>query len=199
MLKLSRAVGIHLVLATQRPSVNIITGVIKANFPARIAFKVASKVDSRTILDTGGADQLVGRGDMLISLGGASIMRVQGAFIDTAEIENVVNHISHQQGYSEPFYLPEYKTDDSLDFSSLSYSDLDDMFVDAAKILVAEQYGSTSLLQRKMQIGYNRAGRIVDQMENLGLVGPSKGSKPREVLVYSEAELMEIINNLKNK
>lgn len=197
--QLSRAVGIHLVLATQRPSVNIITGVIKANFPARIAFKVASKVDSRTILDTGGADQLVGRGDMLISLGGASILRVQGAFIDTAEIENVVDHIRHQQGYSEPFYLPEYKTDDSMDFSSLSYGDLDEMFVDAAKIIIAEQYGSTSLLQRKMQIGYNRAGRIVDQMENLGMVGPSKGSKPREVLVYSETELMEIINKLKNK
>jgi DNA segregation ATPase FtsK/SpoIIIE, S-DNA-T family len=197
--QLSRAVGIHLVLATQRPSVNIITGVIKANFPARIAFKVASKVDSRTILDTGGADQLVGRGDMLISLGGASILRVQGAFIDTAEIENVVDHIKHQQGYSEPFYLPEYKTDDSMDYSSLSYSDLDEMFVDAAKIIISEQYGSTSLLQRKMQIGYNRAGRIVDQMENLGMVGPSKGSKPREVLVYSETELMEIINKLKNK
>ena len=197
--QLSRAVGIHLVLATQRPSVNIITGVIKANFPARIAFKVTAKVDSRTILDTGGADQLVGRGDMLISLGGASILRVQGAFIDTAEIENVVDHIKHQQGYSEPFYLPEYKSDDSMDFSSLSFSDLDDMFVDAAKILIAEQYGSTSLLQRKMQIGYNRAGRIVDQMENLGLVGPSKGSKPREVLVYSESELMDVINNLKNK
>jgi S-DNA-T family DNA segregation ATPase FtsK/SpoIIIE len=197
--QLSRAVGIHLVLATQRPSVNIITGVIKANFPARIAFKVASKVDSRTILDTGGADQLVGRGDMLISLGGASILRVQGAFIDTAEIENVVDHIKHQQGYSEPFYLPEYKTDDSMDYSSLSYSDLDEMFVDAAKIIISEQYGSTSLLQRKMQIGYNRAGRIVDQMENLGMVGPSKGSKPREVLVYSETELMEIINKLRGK
>ena len=197
--QLSRAVGIHLVLATQRPSVNIITGVIKANFPARIAFKVASKVDSRTILDTGGADQLVGRGDMLISLGGASILRVQGAFIDTAEIENVVDHIKNQQGYSEPFYLPEYKTDDSMDYTSLNYGDLDEMFVDAAKIIIAEQYGSTSLLQRKMQIGYNRAGRIVDQMENLGMVGPSKGSKPREVLVYSEAELMEIINKLRGK
>jgi S-DNA-T family DNA segregation ATPase FtsK/SpoIIIE len=197
--QLSRAVGIHLVLATQRPSVNIITGVIKANFPARIAFKVTAKVDSRTILDTGGADQLVGRGDMLISLGGASILRVQGAFIDTAEIENVVDHIKHQQGYSEPFYLPEYKTDDSMDYTSLNYGDLDEMFIDAAKIIIAEQYGSTSLLQRKMQIGYNRAGRIVDQMENLGMVGPSKGSKPREVLVYSEAELMEIINKLRGK
>ena len=196
--QLSRAVGIHLVLATQRPSVNIITGVIKANFPARIAFKVASKVDSRTILDTMGADQLVGKGDMLLSLGGASILRLQGAFIDTHEIENVVNHIKNQQGYSEPFYLPEFKSEDDYDNSSLSFSDLDEMFVDAAKIIIAEQYGSTSLLQRKMQIGYNRAGRIMDQMENLGFVGPSKGSKPREVLIYSESELMEIVNRLKN-
>lgn len=197
--QLSRAVGIHLILATQRPSVNIITGVIKANFPARIAYKVVSKVDSRTILDTMGADQLVGKGDMLVSLGGASILRVQGAFIDTPEIENVVNHIKKQQGYSEPFYLPEYKREEDLAFDDVSYGDLDDLFLDAAKIIIAEQYGSTSLLQRKMQIGYNRAGRIMDQMENLGLVGPAKGSKPREVLVYSEVELMEIVNKLKTK
>lgn len=197
--QLSRAVGIHLILATQRPSVNIITGVIKANFPARIAYKVVSKVDSRTILDTMGADQLVGKGDMLVSLGGASILRVQGAFIDTPEIENVVNHIKKQQGYSEPFYLPEYKREEDMAFDDVSYGDLDDLFLDAAKIIIAEQYGSTSLLQRKMQIGYNRAGRIMDQMENLGLVGPAKGSKPREVLVYSEVELMEIVNKLKTK
>ena len=198
--QLSRAVGIHLILATQRPSVNIITGVIKANFPARIAFKVTSKVDSRTILDTMGADQLVGRGDMLLSLGGASILRLQGAFIDTDEIENVVEHIENQQGYSTPFYLPEYKTEeDEPGKTSLSYSDLDDLFLDAAKLVVADQYGSTSLLQRKMQIGYNRAGRIMDQMETVGIVGPANGSKPREVLVYSENELIEIINRLKNK
>jgi DNA segregation ATPase FtsK/SpoIIIE, S-DNA-T family len=197
--QLSRAVGIHLILATQRPSVNIITGVIKANFPARIAYKVVSKVDSRTILDTMGADQLVGKGDMLVSLGGASILRVQGAFIDTPEIENVVNHIKKQQGYSEPFYLPEYKREEDMAFNDVSYGDLDELFLDAAKIIIAEQYGSTSLLQRKMQIGYNRAGRIMDQMENLGLVGPAKGSKPREVLVYSEVELMEIVNKLKTK
>lgn len=197
--QLSRAVGIHLILATQRPSVNIITGVIKANFPARIAYKVVSKVDSRTILDTMGADQLVGKGDMLVSLGGASILRVQGAFIDTPEIENVVNHIKKQQGYSEPFYLPEYKREEDMAFDDVSYGDLDELFLDAAKIIIAEQYGSTSLLQRKMQIGYNRAGRIMDQMENLGLVGPAKGSKPREVLVYSEVELMEIVNKLKTK
>jgi len=198
--QLSRAVGIHLVLATQRPSVNIITGVIKANFPARIAFKVTSKVDSRTILDTMGADQLVGRGDMLLSLGGASILRLQGAFIDTDEIENVVSFIENQQGYSEPFYLPEYKTEeDDAGSSSLTYSDLDSLFLDAAKMIVAEQYGSTSLLQRKMQIGYNRAGRLMDQLEALGIVGASNGSKPRDVLVYSEQELMEIINRLKNK
>jgi S-DNA-T family DNA segregation ATPase FtsK/SpoIIIE len=197
--QLSRAVGIHLILATQRPSVNIITGVIKANFPARIAYKVVSKVDSRTILDTMGADQLVGKGDMLVSLGGASILRVQGAFIDTPEIENVVSHIKKQQGYSEPFYLPEYKREEDMAFDDVSYGDLDDLFLDAANIIIAEQYGSTSLLQRKMQIGYNRAGRIMDQMENLGLVGPAKGSKPREVLVYSEVELLEIVNKLKTK
>ncbi len=197
--QLSRAVGIHLVLATQRPSVNIITGVIKANFPARIAFKVTSKVDSRTILDGGGADQLVGRGDMLLSLGGASVIRLQGAFVDTEEIERVVDHIDGQQGYPEPFYLPEYKTDEDKSDSSLSYSDLDDLFVEAATMVVNEQYGSTSLLQRKMQIGYNRAGRIMDQMEILGIVGGANGSKPREVLVYSETELIELINRLKNK
>ena len=198
--QLSRAVGIHLVLATQRPSVNIITGVIKANFPARIAFKVTSKVDSRTILDTMGADQLVGRGDMLLSLGGASILRLQGAFIDTDEIEKVVDHIENQQGYAEPFYLPEYKLeDDTPGRTALSYSDLDELFLDAARLIVADQYGSTSLLQRKMQIGYNRAGRIMDQMETIGIVGPSNGSKPREVLVYSEGELIEIVNKLKNQ
>jgi len=198
--QLSRAVGIHLVLATQRPSVNIITGVIKANFPARIAFKVTSKVDSRTILDTMGADQLVGRGDMLLSLGGASILRLQGAFIDTDEIEKVVDHIEHQQGYAEPFYLPEYKLEDDVPGrTALSYSDLDDLFLDAARLIVADQYGSTSLLQRKMQIGYNRAGRIMDQMETIGIVGPSNGSKPREVLVYSESELVAMINKLKNQ
>ena len=197
--QLSRAVGIHLVLATQRPSVNIITGVIKANFPARIAFKVTSKVDSRTILDGGGADQLVGRGDMLLSLGGASVVRLQGAFVDTDEIERVVDHIEGQQGYPEPFYLPEYKTEEDKSDSSLSYSDLDELFVEAATMVVTEQYGSTSLLQRKMQIGYNRAGRIMDQMETLGIVGGANGSKPREVLVYSETELIELINRLKNK
>ena len=197
--QLSRAVGIHLILATQRPSVNIITGVIKANFPARVAFKVTSKVDSRTILDTGGADQLIGRGDMLISLGGASIVRLQGAFIDTAEIENVVEYIEGQQGYSEPFYLPEYKTEeDAKGSSSLRFSDLDDNFMEAATMIVVEQYGSTSLLQRKMQIGYNRAGRIMDQLETIGIVGGNNGSKPREVLVYSETELNNIITKLKN-
>ncbi len=198
--QLSRAVGIHLILATQRPSVNIITGVIKANFPARIAFKVTSKVDSRTILDTMGADQLIGRGDLLLSLGGASILRLQGAFVDTDEIEKVTDVIEKQQGYAEPFYLPEYKADgEDNGRAELNFSDLDDLFLDAAKLIVADQYGSTSLLQRKMQIGYNRAGRIMDQMETVGIVGPSNGSKPREVLVYSENELIEIVNRLKNK
>ena len=198
--QLSRAVGIHLVLATQRPSVNIITGVIKANFPARVAYKVSAKVDSRTILDQQGAEQLIGRGDMLLSVGGSNIIRLQGAFIDTPEIEAVVDHIAHQQGYPEPFLLPEYKSDD--DFSGgdgLKYDELDSMFDQAARLIVIEQYGSTSLLQRKMQIGYNRAGRLMDQLEIAGIVGPANGSKPRDVLVYSENELDNLINAMKSR
>ena len=198
--QLSRAVGIHLILATQRPSVNIITGVIKANFPARIAYKVSAKVDSRTILDQQGAEQLIGRGDLLLSVGGSNIIRLQGAFIDTPEIEAVVNHIEKQQGYPEPFLLPEYKTDEGGSGSEgIRYDDLDSMFDQAARLIVMEQYGSTSLLQRKMQIGYNRAGRLMDQLEILGIVGPVNGSKPRDVLVYSEVELDNIIEMLKSK
>jgi S-DNA-T family DNA segregation ATPase FtsK/SpoIIIE len=196
--QLSRAVGIHLILATQRPSVNIITGVIKANFPARIAYKVTAKVDSRTILDQQGADQLIGRGDLLLSVGGSNILRLQGAFIDTPEIERVVTHIEHQQGYPEPFYLPEYKTDEEGSGSEgIKYDDLDALFEQAARMIVVEQYGSTSLLQRKMQIGYNRAGRLMDQLEAMGIVGAANGSKPREVLVYGEVELDNIIATLK--
>lgn len=198
--QLSRAVGIHLILATQRPSVNIITGVIKANFPARIAYKVSAKVDSRTILDQMGAEQLIGRGDLLLSVGGSNIMRIQGAFVDTPEIDRVVNHIEHQQGYPEPYYLPEYKTgEEDSNYEGVRFDDLDDMFEQAARMIVLEQYGSTSLLQRKMQIGYNRAGRLMDQMEALGLVGPANGSKPRDVLVYSEVELDNMLASLKNK
>ena len=169
--QLARAVGIHLIIATQRPSVNIITGVIKANFPARLAFKVTSKIDSRTILDGGGADQLIGRGDMLLSIGG-NVVRLQCAFVDTPEVEQIVDHIGDQQGFGEPFYLPEYNTDDDkAGAKTLSMSDLDGHFWDAAALVVSNQHGSTSMLQRKLQLGYNRAGRIMDQLEALGIVG----------------------------
>ncbi|NJC28284.1 DNA translocase FtsK [Neolewinella antarctica] len=197
--QLSRAVGIHLVIATQRPSVNIITGVIKANFPARIAYKVTAKVDSRTILDGGGADQLIGRGDMLLSNAG-DIVRLQGAFVDTPEVEEVINFIGKQRGYVEPYLLPEYNTDEEMAGSgSLSYADLDDNFEDAARLIISQQHGSTSMIQRRLKLGYNRAGRIMDQMEQLGLVGPAQGSKPREVLVYDENELTRFIDDLRNR
>ena len=198
--QLARAIGIHLIIATQRPSVNIITGTIKANFPARLAFKVTSKIDSRTILDSGGADQLIGSGDMLLSIGSTNV-RLQCAFVDTPEVEEVIDFISKQQGYPEPFYLPEYKADDEggLDSGDFRLSDLDDMFEEAARLVVSAQHGSTSMIQRKMQLGYNRAGRIMDQMEKLGIVGEAKGSKPREVLFYSIDELNAFLTNLKNR
>ena len=197
--QLSRAVGIHLVIATQRPSVNIITGVIKANFPARIAYKVTAKVDSRTILDAGGADQLIGRGDMLLSNGG-DVVRLQGAFVDTPEVEEVINYIGGQRGYVEPYLLPEYNTDEEMAGSgALTYADLDDMFEDAARLIIQQQHGSTSMVQRRLKLGYNRAGRIMDQMEQLGIVGPAQGSKPREVLVYDEMELTRFIDDLRNR
>lgn len=186
--QLARAIGIHLIIATQRPSVNIITGIIKANFPARLAFKVTSKIDSRTILDAGGADQLIGRGDMLLSIG-SNVVRLQCAFVDTPEVEDVIDHIGDQQGFPEPFYLPEYTgDDDGPGGSSISIKDVDSMFVDAAKLIVSTQHGSTSSIQRQLQLGYNRAGRIMDQMEQFGIVGPAKGSKPREVLFLSVEE-----------
>ncbi|MFM2392923.1 MAG: translocase FtsK [Bacteroidota bacterium] len=198
--QLARAIGIHLIIATQRPSVNIITGIIKANFPARLAFKVTSKVDSRTILDTGGAEQLIGRGDMLLSIG-SSAVRLQCAFVDTPEVEDVIKFIADQPGFPEPFYLPEVKTDEDggLGNSVISIDDLDDMFEEAAKVIIGHQHGSTSMIQRKLQLGYNRAGRIMDQMEKLGLVGAAQGSKPREVLVYSMEELDNIMRTLKNR
>lgn len=196
--QLARAVGIHLIIATQRPSVNIITGVIKANFPARLAFKVTSKIDSRTILDGGGADQLIGRGDMLLSVGGNTV-RLQCAFVDTPEVENIVKHIGNQQGFGEPFYLPEYVGEEGgTTAKSISLNDLDDQFWDAAHLVVANQHGSTSMLQRKMQLGYNRAGRIMDQMEALGIVGEGQGSKPRDVLYFSESEIMELKERMLN-
>ncbi len=197
--QLARAVGIHLIIATQRPSVNIITGVIKANFPARLAFKVTSKIDSRTILDGGGADQLIGRGDMLLSVGG-NVVRLQCAFVDTPEVEEIVYHIGEQQGFLEPFYLPEYVAEDSgAGAKSLSLSDLDENFWDAAALVISNQHGSTSMLQRKLQLGYNRAGRIMDQLEALGIVGEAKGSKPREVLYFSDMELIQLKENMLNR
>ncbi len=197
--QLSRAVGIHLIIATQRPSVNIITGVIKANFPARIAFKVSAKVDSRTILDAGGADQLIGRGDMLLSVGG-NIIRLQCAFVDTPEVERVLDFIGQQRGFPEPYLLPEYVGDDAeIGSTKLSMSDLDDNWEAAAKLIVQSQHGSTSMIQRRMKLGYNRAGRIMDQLEALGIVGPANGSKPREVLVYDEIELERYLEEVKNR
>lgn len=195
--QLARAVGIHLIIATQRPSVNIITGVIKANFPARIAFKVASKIDSRTILDGSGAEQLIGQGDMLLSVGG-NIIRLQCAFVDTPEVEKVINHISEQKGYPEPYFLPEYSTnDEEMGATGVKYTDLDEYFEDAARLLVENQHGSTSMLQRRLKLGYNRAGRIMDQMEAVGIVGANQGSKPREVLIYDIMELERYLEQLK--
>ena len=198
--QLARAVGIHLIIATQRPSVNIITGVIKANFPARIAYKVASKVDSRTILDAGGAEQLTGRGDMLLSVGG-DIIRLQSAFVDTPEVEKVIDFIAQQQGFPEPFFLPEFHTDADQGGGSkqFSLSEMDDMLEDAARLVVETQHGSTSMIQRRMKLGYNRAGRIMDQLEALGIVGPAEGSKPREVLYFDMQELLRYLTELKNR
>lgn len=198
--QLARAVGIHLIIATQRPSVNIITGVIKANFPARIAYKVSSKVDSRTILDGGGADQLIGRGDMLLLFGGET-KRIQGAFVDTPEVEDVVQFIASQRGYPEPFFLPEFHGDDEeiQGAQGLTYAELDEMFEDAARLIVQNQHGSTSMIQRRLKLGYNRAGRIMDQLEALGVVGPSEGSKAREVLIYDEMELEKYLEDLRNR
>ena len=191
--QLARAVGIHLIIATQRPSVNIITGTIKANFPARIAFKVSSKIDSRTILDIGGAEQLIGKGDMLISYNG-ELTRLQCPFVDTPEVDKVTDFIGNQQGYTEAFKLPEYVDEKEFENKTFDANDRDPLFDDAAKIIVQTQSGSTSLLQRRMKLGYNRAGRLMDQLEAAGIVGPSQGSKVRDVLVKTEAELQQYIN-----
>jgi S-DNA-T family DNA segregation ATPase FtsK/SpoIIIE len=193
--QLARAVGIHLIIATQRPSVNIITGTIKANFPARIAFRVTSKIDSRTILDTGGADQLIGRGDMLLS-SGSEIVRLQCALIDTEEIEKVAEFIGSQRGYPDCFLLPEYLDEESEPNKEFDPKQKDEYFEEAARLVVTSQHGSTSLLQRKLQLGYNRAGRIIDQLEAAGIVGPFEGSKAREVLIKTEAELKEHLKNM---
>ena len=193
--QLARAVGIHLIIATQRPSVNIITGTIKANFPARIAFKVSSKIDSRTILDAGGAEQLIGKGDMLVSYNG-EITRLQCAFVDTPEVDRVCSFISEQKGYPQAFLLPEYMDEKDLEAGGFDAGDRDPLFEDAAKLIVSAQQGSTSLIQRRMKLGYNRAGRLMDQLESAGIVGPSQGSKPREVLYKSDAELYDFLQNL---
>jgi len=193
--QLARAVGIHLIIATQRPSVNIITGTIKANFPSRIAFKVSSKIDSRTILDTGGAEQLIGKGDMLISHHG-EITRLQCAFVDTPEVEKVVEFINRQRGYPQAFLLPEYIDEKELEGKDFDMNDRDPLFEDAARLIVQNQVGSTSLLQRRMKLGYNRAGRLMDQLEAAGIVGPSQGSKARDVNIKTELELEHHLSNL---
>lgn len=197
--QLARAVGIHLIIATQRPSVNVITGIIKANFPGRVAFRVSAKVDSRTILDTGGADQLIGRGDMLI-LNGSELTRVQCAFVDTPEVERIVDFIGSQQGYPTAFDLPEYEgaegSDNASTGSSKSLKEVDSMFIECARLVVSSGSGSTSMLQRRFNLGYNRAGRIMDQMEAAGIVGATFGGKPRELMVHTEAELEEILRNI---
>ncbi len=193
--QLARAVGIHMIIATQRPTTNIITGTIKANFPARIAFRVSAMVDSRTILDRPGANQLIGRGDMLF-LQGADPVRVQCAFIDTPEVEEINKFISRQQGYPSAFYLPEVQSEDGgSDLGDVDMGKLDPLFEDAARLIVIHQQGSTSLIQRKFAIGYNRAGRLMDQLEKAGIVGPTQGSKARDVLCVDENDLEMRLNN----
>jgi S-DNA-T family DNA segregation ATPase FtsK/SpoIIIE len=193
--QLARAIGIHLIIATQRPSVNIITGTIKANFPARIAFKVSSKIDSRTILDAGGAEQLIGKGDMLVSYNG-EITRLQCAFVDTPEVDKVVDFIGSQRGYPDAFLLPEYIDENEASNKEFSMDEKDSLFDDAARLIVMSQSGSTSLIQRKLKLGYNRAGRVMDQLQAAGIVGPAQGSKPRDVYIKTEMDLQEHLNNI---
>ena len=196
--QLARAIGIHLVLATQRPSVNVITGTIKANFPARLSFRVTSKIDSRTILDTGGADQLVGMGDMLFSQGSDTI-RLQCAFVDTPEVERICDFIGEQRGYESAYLLPEFVGEEAGDSLAVDLDDRDALFDDAARVLVIHQQGSTSLIQRKLKLGYNRAGRLIDQLEAAGIVGPFEGSKARSVLIPDEYSLEQLLNELNEK
>jgi S-DNA-T family DNA segregation ATPase FtsK/SpoIIIE len=192
--QLARAIGIHLIVATQRPSVNVITGIIKANFPARLSFRVTSKIDSRTILDAGGAEQLIGMGDMLLSMG-SEMTRLQCAFVDTPEVEEICEYIGEQQGYPDAYLLPEYVGEESSSLD-VDLDDRDALFDDAARLIVTHQQGSTSLIQRKMKLGYNRAGRIIDQLEAAGIVGPFEGSKAREVLVQDEYALEQLLKDL---
>ena len=194
MAQLARAVGIHLIIATQRPSVNVITGVIKANFPARIAFRVTSKIDSRTILDSGGAEQLIGRGDMLYTQGN-ELTRLQCAFVDTPEVEKIAAFVGSQRAYPEAYLLPEYSGSENEGLQDLDASDRDALFKEAAEVIIVAQQGSASLLQRKLKLGYNRAGRIIDQMEAAGIVGPFEGSKARQVLIADLTSLERFLNN----
>lgn len=195
--QLARAIGIHLILATQRPSVNVITGIIKANFPARIAFRVSSKIDSRTILDSNGADQLIGRGDMLYS-GGNEVIRLQCPFVDTPEVERIVDFIGEQRAFPTAYVLPEVKEEGGLlAGDGLDSGDWDPMFEDAARVVVLNQVGSTSMIQRKLKIGYNRAGRLMDQLEDAGIVGGNNGSKARQVLITDEHSLEQFLSNLR--
>lgn len=195
--QLARAIGIHLIVATQRPSVNVITGLIKANFPARIAFRVTSKIDSRTILDAPGADQLIGRGDMLYS-GGNDITRLQCAFVDTPEVEKITDFIGSQRAYPEAYLLPEYVGEEAGTNLDIDIADRDKLFKEAAEIIITAQQGSASLLQRKLKLGYNRAGRIIDQLEAAGIVGPFEGSKARQVLIPDLIALEQLLENEKN-
>jgi len=193
--QLARAVGIHMIIATQRPSTNIITGTIKANFPARIAFKVASMIDSRTILDTPGANQLVGKGDMLISYG-STMTRVQCAFMDTPEVENVCKFIGDQHGFPTAFLLPEVEHDEENGVIETDLTGKDELFDEAARLVVMNQLGSTSMIQRRFSVGYNRAGRIMDQLEKAGIVGSGEGSKPRQVYIQDEYTLEQLLRNI---
>jgi S-DNA-T family DNA segregation ATPase FtsK/SpoIIIE len=191
---LARAIGIHLIIATQRPSVNVITGIIKANFPARIAFRVTSKIDSRTILDGPGADQLIGRGDMLYTQGN-DMIRLQCAFVDTPEVSDITEFIGSQKAYPDAHLLPEYVGEESGTNLDITADERDALFREAAEVLVIAQQGSTSLLQRKLKLGYNRAGRIIDQLEAAGIIGPFEGSKARQVLVPTVEALNQLLAN----
>ncbi|MEX2380209.1 MAG: DNA translocase FtsK, partial [Vicingaceae bacterium] len=195
--QLARAIGIHLIIATQRPSTNIITGSIKANFPARIAFRVTSGIDSRTILDAGGAEQLIGRGDMLLS-NGSDLIRLQCAFIDTPEVEELTEFIGNQRAYPDAHLLPEYIDEDSKAAGEVDLADRDALFEDAARVIVQHQQGSASLLQRRLKLGYNRAGRIIDQLEAAGIIGQFEGSKARQVLIQDEQSLEQLLKEVDN-
>jgi S-DNA-T family DNA segregation ATPase FtsK/SpoIIIE len=192
--QLARAIGIHLIIATQRPSVNVITGIIKANFPARIAFRVTSKIDSRTILDSQGADQLIGKGDMLFTQGN-TLLRLQCAFVDTPEVDKITEFIGSQKAYPDAHHLPEYSGEENGTALDIDVSDRDKLFREAAEVIVIAQQGSASLLQRKLKLGYNRAGRIIDQLEAAGVVGPFEGSKARQVLVQDLEGLNQLLND----